>query len=208
METRKSKYRYIALNKPFGVISSFTNAMGKPTLAQYISVPNVYPIGRLDYDSEGLILLTDDGRLSHQVAHPSGKIWKSYLVQVERTPSSSTLEQLRRGLVIRKQRTRPATVSILQSEPILWPRSPPIRYRKTVPTSWLLIKIHEGRNRQIRRMTAAVGFPTLRLIRIAIGPIHRHNLQPGEWRDLDKNEVMALREVCGDRENRRGFSII
>jgi len=204
----KSKFRYIALNKPFGVISSFTDARGKPTLAQYLSVPNVYPIGRLDYDSEGLILLTDDGRLLHQVADPGGKIWKSYLVQVEGSPNSSTLEQLRSGIVIRNQRTRPAKVSILESEPILWPRSTPIRFRKTVPTSWLLIKIHEGRNRQIRRMTAAVGFPTLRLIRLAIGPIHLHNLQKGEWRDLDNKEVMALRKACGKSENTRGFSLM
>ena len=198
---RKSSFRYIALNKPFGVLSSFTDSLGKSTLSQYIKVPNVYPIGRLDYDSEGLMILTDDGQLSHQVANPRGKIWKSYLVQVERIPQPSALKQLRRGVVIRHQRTRPAKVSLLELEPTVWPRPIPIRFRKTVPTSWLLLKIHEGRNRQIRRMTAAVDHATLRLIRVAIGPIQLDRLKPGAWRDLESREVKALRAACGDGEN-------
>lgn len=199
---RTSGFRYIALNKPFEVLSSFTDSLGKPTLSQYITVPNVYPIGRLDYQSEGLMLLTDDGHLSHRIADPRGNIWKSYLVQVERIPHSSVLEQLRRGVTIRHQRTRPAIVSLVEPEPRVWPRSVPIRFRKHVPTSWLRLTIHEGRNRQVRRMTAAVGHPTLRLIRVAIGPITLDSLQPGAWRDLDAREVSALRKACGSRANR------
>ena len=198
---RKSGFRYIAFNKPFGVLSSFTDSLGKSTLSQYLTVPNVYPTGRLDYDSEGLMLLTDDGDLSHRIAAPTRKIWKSYLVQVERIPQPSALEQLRRGVVIRHHQTRPAKVLLLEEEPKVWPRPVPIRFRKTVPTSWLLIKIHEGRNRQIRRMTAAVGHATLRLIRVAIGPIQLGHLQPGTWRDLQKKEVKALRTACGKEEN-------
>ena len=197
---RKSGFRYIAFNKPFGVLSSFTDSLGKSTLARYITIPDVYPIGRLDHDSEGLMILTDDGELSHRVADPKGGIWKSYLVQVERIPQPSALEQLRRGVVIRRQRTRPAQVLLLDFEPPVWPRPVPIRTRKTVPTSWLDFKIHEGRNRQIRRMTAAVGHPTLRLIRVAIGPIQLDHLPTGAWRDLERREVMALRTACGERE--------
>ena len=197
---RKSGFRYIAFNKPFGVLSSFTDSLGKSTLSRYLTVPKVYPVGRLDYDSEGLMLLTDDGDLSHRIAAPTGEIWKSYLVQVERIPQPSALEQLRRGVVIRHHRTRPAKVTLLEEEPTVWPRPVPIRFRKSVPTSWLLIKIHEGKNRQIRRMTAAVGHATLRLIRVAIGPIQLDHLQSGTWRDLEKNEVRALRTACGNKE--------
>ena len=206
VEMRKSGFRYIALNKPFGVLSSFTDSLGKSTLAQYIPVPNVYSIGRLDYDSEGLMILTDDGQLSHQVANPRGKIWKSYLVQIERIPDPSALEQLRQGIVIRHQRTRPAKVSLLELEPTVWPRPVPIRFRKNVPTSWLLLQLHEGRNRQVRRMTAAVGHATLRLIRVAIGPIQLDSLKPGAWRDLEQKEVRALREACDERESRMDAS--
>ena len=202
-QKRTSGFRYIALNKPVDVLSAFTDRTGKPTLSQYITVPNVYPIGRLDYDSEGLLLLTDDGRLTHQLADPRGKIWKSYLVQVERIPEPSALEQLRRGIVIRRQRTRPAIVSMVVPEPAVWPRPVPIRFRKNVPTSWIRLSIHEGRNRQVRRMTAAVGHPTLRLIRVAIGPITLDGLQPGTWRDLEATEVSALRETCSPKGNRK-----
>lgn len=195
MEKNKSAFRYVALNKPYAVLSSFTGSTGKYNLSQYIPVPDIYPIGRLDYDSEGLILLTDDGRLSHQIADPRGHIWKSYLVQVERIPSPSALDQLRHGVMIRHQQTRPSKVILLESEPIVWERPTPIRFRKSVPTAWLQIKIHEGRNRQIRKMTAAVGHPTLRLIRMAIGPITLDNLQPGKWRNLGKLEVAALRRA-------------
>ena len=201
LKKRKSGFRYIAFNKPFGVLSSFTDSQGKSTLSQYLKVPNVYPIGRLDYDSEGLMLLTDDGNLSHRIAAPTGEIWKSYLVQVERIPQPSALEQLRRGVIIRHHRTRPAKVSLLEVEPTVWPRPVPIRFRKTVPTSWLLIKIHEGKNRQIRRMTAAVGHATLRLIRVAIGPIQLGHLQSGTWRDLERKEVTTLRTACRNKEN-------
>ena len=203
METNKSAFRYVALNKPYAVLSSFTGSTGKDNLSQYIPVPDVYPIGRLDYDSEGLILLTDDGRLSHNIADPRGYIWKSYLVQVERIPSPEALDQLRHGVMIQHQQTRPSKVMLLESEPIVWERSTPIRFRKRVPTAWLQIQIHEGRNRQIRKMTAAVGHPTLRLIRMAIGPITLDNLQPGKWRNLAKREVVALRRASQSRGSRK-----
>lgn len=160
-------------------------------------MPDVYPVGRLDYDSEGLVLLTGDGRLQQQIAHPRSNIWKTYLVQVERIPDQAALEQLRCGVMIHARRTRPARVHLLEEEPTVWPRPVPIRQRKTVPTAWLRIQLHEGRNRQIRRMTAAVGHPTLRLIRVGIGPISLEPLQPGQWRVLDDQDVQRLRAACG-----------
>ena len=161
----------LLFNKPYGTLSSFTDSAKRPTLGRYISIPHVYPVGRLDYDSEGLMLLTSDGHLSHRVTDPRYKLWKTYLAQVEGIPNADALKQLRQGVIIQGRQTRPASVTNLPVEPELWPRPVPIRYRKSVPTAWLTIKIREGMNRQIRRMTAAVGHPTLRLVRISIGSL-------------------------------------
>jgi len=182
----------LLFNKPYGTLSSFTDSAKRPTLARYISIPSVYPVGRLDYDSEGLMLLTSDGHLSHLVTDPRYKLWKTYWAQVERIPNAEALKQLRHGMIIQGRQTRPASVTLLSSDPALWPRPVPIRYRKSVPTAWLIIKIREGMNRQIRRMTAAVGHPTLRLVRVSIGPLSLGPLQPGHWRLLHKSEMDSL----------------
>jgi 23S rRNA pseudouridine2457 synthase len=174
--------RLIALNKPFGVLTKFTDADGRPTLADHVDVKGVYPVGRLDKDSEGLVLLTDDGGLQHRLAHPSKGKAKVYWVQVEREPDDEALRALRRGVDIKGGRTRPARVRRLEP-PDLWDRNPPVRFRKSVPTAWLELAITEGRNRQVRKMTAAVGHPTLRLVRVAIGPYRLGTLMPGQWRD-------------------------
>ncbi len=180
--------------KPYKVLSSFTDPEGvHATLSNYIDVPNVYAAGRLDYDSEGLLLLTSDGRLAHQITHPRHKLPKTYLVQVENIPTEATLAQLRRGVVIQGEKTRPARVELLPAEPPLPPRPEPIRQRATIPTAWLKITLREGRKRQIRKMTAAVGHPTLRLIRIAIGPLTLGSLTPGQWRHLTASELDSLR---------------
>lgn len=181
----------IAFNKPYDVLTKFTDAEGRPTLAEYIDVPDVYPAGRLDRDSEGLLLLTDDGRLQHHITDPQDRMAKVYLVQVERIPDVEALRQLGRGVVIKGQGTRPAQVEIVP-DPGFGDRSTPIRYRKNVPTAWLRLTIHEGRNRQVRRMTAAVGHPTLRLVRWAIGPINIEGLGWGQWRALSSPEIGAL----------------
>jgi 23S rRNA pseudouridine2457 synthase len=176
--------RVIAFNKPYGVLSQFSEETpGAPTLAGFIEVPGVYPAGRLDRDSEGLIILTDDGRLQARIADPKHKMAKIYLVQVEGAPDEAALDRLRRGVELKDGLTRPASVSLVEA-PQLWPRDPPVRYRKTVPDSWLSLTISEGRNRQVRRMTAAVGHPTLRLVRWRIGPWAIEGLPPGEWRDV------------------------
>ena len=185
-------HRYVMFHKPFGVLSKFTDADGRPTLADYIAIPNVYPVGRLDMDSEGLLLLTSDGALAHYLASPSSKVSKIYWVQVERMPDEAALERLRNGVVIQGKRTGPAKVALLEEEPHIPPRVVPIRFRKSVPTAWLTMEISEGMNRQIRRMTAQVGHPTLRLIRVAIGPLQLGGLPPGHWRELPFNEVQAL----------------
>ncbi|MCW8884562.1 MAG: pseudouridine synthase [Motiliproteus sp.] len=171
----------ILLNKPFQVLSQFTDDSGRSTLAEYVDRKNVYAAGRLDYDSEGLLLLTDDGRLQQQIADPRFKLEKTYWVQVEGEISDQALEQLRQGVTLKDGPTRPAKIRRL-TEPKLWHRNPPIRQRANIATSWLELKIKEGRNRQVRRMTAEVGFPTLRLIRMAIGNWQLQKLQPGEWR--------------------------
>ncbi len=177
--------RLILFNKPFDVLSQFTDRgtqTSRPTLSAFIAVPGVYPAGRLDRDSEGLLLLTDDGRLQARIADPRFKLPKTYLVQVEGAPDEAALEQLRRGIVLNDGPTRPAEVEAIPA-PDLWPRDPPVRFRKSVPDHWLRLTIREGRNRQVRRMTAAVGLPTLRLVRWSIGDWSVAGLAPGEWRE-------------------------
>ena len=173
----------IALNKPYGVMSKFSPEPGKRTLADYVPIRTVYPAGRLDTDSEGLLLLTDDGALAHRLTDPKHKQPKTYWVQVEGTPRAEQLDALRKGVVLNDGPTLPAQVSVLEP-PELWPRVPPVRFRKTVSDAWLQLEIGEGRNRQVRRMTAAVGLPTLRLVRIAIGPYRLDSLGVGEWQPL------------------------
>ncbi|MEO8803696.1 MAG: pseudouridine synthase [Rudaea sp.] len=180
----------IALNKPFGVLCQFTDRSTpmRRTLAEFVSIPNVYPAGRLDFDSEGLLLLTDDGAIAHQLTDPRRQTSKTYTVQVEGEPDNTQLTHLRNGVVLKDGHTLPAQVRRLDAAPQwLWPRDPPIRFRKNVSDSWIELIIHEGRNRQVRRMTAAVGLPTLRLIRIRIGDIQLHNLQPGQTRVIDSS---------------------
>ncbi len=184
--------RTLIFCKPYNVLSSFTDPTGRPTVADYVDVTGVYAAGRLDYDSEGLLLLTSDGKLAHRITHPRYKLPKIYLAQVENIPPERALEQLRRGVIVKGQRTRPAEVRLLRPEPEIFPRFPPIRSRKSTPTAWLEITLREGRKRQVRRMTAAVGHPTLRLIRIAIGPIKLGDLSPGQWRDLSGAELSSL----------------
>jgi 23S rRNA pseudouridine2457 synthase len=176
--------RLILFNKPFGVLSQFTDERTGPprkTLADFIDLPGVYPAGRLDFDSEGLLLLCDDGRLQARIADPRFKVPKTYLVQVEGDLADRSLDRLRMGIELKDGLTRPAEVERI-ADPGLWPRDPPIRFRKTVPESWLRLTIGEGKNRQVRRMTAAVGHPTLRLVRWSIGEWTLDGLAPGEWR--------------------------
>jgi 23S rRNA pseudouridine2457 synthase len=179
--------RLILFNKPYGVLSQFTDrgaqqAQVRETLSAYISVPGVYPAGRLDRDSEGLLLLTDDGGLQARIADPRFKLPKTYLVQVEGEPAQETLDRLARGVLLKDGPTRPAQVGRID-DPMLWPRDPPVRFRKSVPDCWIRLTIREGRNRQVRRMTAAIGHPTLRLVRWGIGDWSLDGLPPGEWRD-------------------------
>lgn len=176
----------VLFNKPYGVLSQFTTHQGHRTLADFIEVPEVYAAGRLDKDSEGLLVLTDDGKLQHTIASPKArsKMPKTYWVQVERVPDEATLDALRCGVDLNDGRTLPAEVRRLES-PQLWTRDPPIRERKAIPTAWIEVVLREGRNRQVRRMTAHVGFPTLRLVRHAIGPWSVEGLAPGAWREAD-----------------------
>jgi 23S rRNA pseudouridine2457 synthase len=179
--------RLILFNKPFGVLCQFTDSAApaaRPTLTDFIALPGVYPAGRLDLDSEGLLLLTDDGRLQARIADPRFKMPKTYLVQVEGEPDEASLESLRRGLRLKDGPTRPAEAERI-GDPAIWPRDPPIRFRKTVADCWLKLTIREGRNRQVRRMTAAVGHPTLRLVRWAIGDWSLAGLEPGAWRQIE-----------------------
>jgi 23S rRNA pseudouridine2457 synthase len=177
--------RLLLLNKPFGVVCQFSADGMHPTLADWITVPGVYPAGRLDTDSEGLLLLTDDGALQHRITEPKHKMVKRYRVQVEREPGEAVLDRLRAGLVLKDGPTRPCEVRRIDEPAGLWPRDPPVRHRATVATCWLELGISEGRNRQVRRMTAAIGHPTLRLIRVAIGPWQLGGLRPGQWQDAD-----------------------
>ena len=180
----------IAFNKPFGVLSQFTDkgTEGSPrqTLSDFIDLPGVYPAGRLDRDSEGLLLLTDDGRLQSRIADPRHKMEKTYLAQVEGLPEPDALEAFRRGLDLKDGRTRPAKVRQVDAPEGLWERDPPVRYRKSVPDCWLEVGLREGKNRQVRRMTAAIGHPTLRLIRIQIGDWSLGDLTPGAWREVSR----------------------
>ncbi len=184
--------RTIAFNKPYGLLPCFTDSGGRPTLADYIDVPGVYAAGRLDQDSEGLMILTSDGALAHRITDPLHKLGKIYLAQVEREPNDDALSLLRNGVVLSGQRTRPAEVRVLTDAPLMPDRPVPIRFRKNVPTAWIAITLYEGMNRQVRRMTATVGHPTLRLIRIAIGPILLGDLPPGKWRDLAPDEIAQI----------------
>lgn len=193
--------KYILFYKPYGVLCQFTdNSSNKrPVLKDYISIPGIYPVGRLDLDSEGLLLLTDNGQLQHRLSDPKFAHPRTYYVQVERIPDETALNKLRNGIVIKNYRTRKAKVGILSSEPKLPPRIPPVRDRKNVPTCWLEITLTEGKNRQVRRMTAAVGFPTLRLVRISLGKnthkIDLIGLEPGQWRELTAKEVESLNNL-------------
>lgn len=182
----------LAFNKPYGVLPCFTDEQGRPTLAEFVTVPEVYAAGRLDMDSEGLMVLTSDGALAHHITDPEHKLPKVYLAQVERIPNDEALEQLRQGVMLNGKRTRPAEAQLVSEPPNLPHRSMPIRFRKSVPTAWIKITLREGLNRQVRRMTAAVGHATLRLIRIAIGPIMLEGLKPGQWRELTSDEVARL----------------
>lgn len=176
--------RLILFNKPFNVLCQFTGDTGqKRTLADFLSVPGVYPAGRLDYDSEGLLVLTDAGWLQHHIADPAHKMPKTYWAQVEGIPTAAALGQLASGVGLKDGPTRPALVSRLDPPPAVWERIPPIRVRKSIPDSWIELTLREGRNRQVRRMTAAVGHPTLRLIRVRVGEWTLENLPPGEWRE-------------------------
>ncbi|GGK57197.1 pseudouridine synthase [Rufibacter glacialis] len=183
--------QYFLLNKPFEVLTQFTDETGRRTLKDFVPVPHVYPVGRLDYDSEGLVLLTDDKQLQHRLSDPKFKVEKTYWAQVEGVPSDEALDQLERGVLLQGKKTSPAKARLLE-EVTLWERSKPIRFRANIPTSWVEIKISQGMNRQVRKMTAAVGYPTLRLVRVAIGPLTLGSLAPGEFRALTAEEVKQL----------------
>jgi len=201
--------RYLLFYKPYGVLCAFTDAdhargetEKRPTLGDYVDVPGVYAAGRLDLDSEGLLLLTNDGWLNHRLTHPRHEHTKTYLVQVERVPEAEALASLRKGVVVQGKRTAPARVELLPTPPELPPRDPPIRYRQNVPTAWLRLVLTEGRKRQVRHMTAAVGHPTLRLVRVALGPLGLGELQPGMWRELTPGELDTLRAALSPPRRR------
>lgn len=193
------RHKYILLNKPFGVLPQFTDKLGRPTLKDLIPFKNIYPVGRLDLDSEGLLLLTDDGGLNHYLSSPKNKQPKTYWAQVEGLPDESALIKLRKGIVIEGKKTLPAGVKMIAQPKNLWPRGKPIRFRKNIPSSWLEITLHEGRNRQVRKMTAAVGLPCLRLIRISIGSLKLGELKAGHFREINSGEhELALLIPQGD----------
>jgi 23S rRNA pseudouridine2457 synthase len=179
----------VLFNKPYGVVCQFSPHASRPTLKDFVVIPNLYPAGRLDWDSEGLVVLTDDGKLQHRISNPSGKMEKTYWVQVEGEATDVAIQRLAAGIEINGVRTRPARATRIGEPTALGPRDPPIRYRKHITTSWLEIRLSEGRNRQVRRMTAATGFPTLRLIRSSIGPWTLAGLASGAYREIEKPEL-------------------
>ena len=187
-------HRTLLFYKPYGVLTQFTDesGAGRPTLKDYIPVADVYAAGRLDLDSEGLLLLTTDGELQHRLTDPRFAHPRTYWAQVEGTPVEDQIRQLREGVVIQGRRTLPAASRILEREPELPPRNPPIRFRKLIPTAWIELTLTEGRNRQVRRMTAAVGLPTLRLVRVALGQLRIEGMAPGDWRDLRPMELRSI----------------
>jgi 23S rRNA pseudouridine2457 synthase len=197
--------RIVAFNKPFGVLPQFTSPDGRPCLADYLSLPGFYPAGRLDFDSEGLMLLTDFGPWQARISQPGSTLAKAYRVQVEGTPEETALDRLRRGVSLPDGPTRPAATRRIDEPPGLWPRVPPIRERRHIPTAWLELELYEGRNRQVRRMTAAVGLPTLRLIRWAIGTWSVEGLAPGQWREIPVAEAEAVLNPDQDRGHSRVF---
>lgn len=192
--------RVILFNKPFGVLTQFTDSAGRPTLADYVPLSGIYPAGRLDADSEGLLVLTDDGRLQARIADPRHKLAKRYLAQVEGLPTDAALQQMMSGLDLGDFSTQPCQAIRIAEPPDLWPRIPPIRYRAAIPVSWLEIVLREGKNRQVRRMTARVGFPTLRLIRWAVGEWSLQGLAPGQWRELEESGQPDARRRVNDRD--------
>jgi 23S rRNA pseudouridine2457 synthase len=184
--------RIVLFNKPYGVLPQFTSPDGRPCLANYLALPDFYPAGRLDLDSEGLMVLTDFGPWQARISQPRSGLVKRYRVQVEGAPVDATLEPLRRGLILKDGLTLPAPARVIPEPAHLWPRVPPIRVRKAIPTTWLELELAEGRNRQVRRMTAAVGLPTLRLIRWSIGPWSVEGLAPGAWREVPTRDAEAV----------------
>lgn len=184
--------RLLLVNKPFQVLTQFTSADGKATLREFVDAPELYPAGRLDYDSEGLLLLTNWGPLQARLAEPRFKVAKTYQVQVEGQPDAGAIESLCRGVTLNDGQTRPALAQLIEEPQWLWPRTPPIRFRREIPTQWLSLTIREGRNRQVRRMTAAVGHPTLRLIRWSVGPWTLDGLAPGQTREIATPELSAF----------------
>ena len=196
-ESTVQPMRYLLLNKPYEVLTQFTDEHGRATLKNFVPVPGVYPVGRLDFDSEGLLLLTDDKQLQHRLSDPKFKVPKTYWAQVEGLVLEETLGHLRHGVPVKEGLTAPGEAAELPEPAHLWPRNPPIRYRASIPTSWLEITISQGMNRQVRKMCAAVGLPCLRLVRAAIGPLNLGELLPGEWRELTAAELDLLRKISG-----------
>lgn len=196
----------ILLNKPFQVLCQFSEHEGKSTLARFIEQPDVYPAGRLDFDSEGLLLLTGDGQLQHRLTDPKHKLPKTYWAQVEGEISEQALQQLRSGVTLKDGKTKPALAKRIIEPPQLWERDPPIRHRANIPTTWIELTITEGRNRQVRRMTAAVGYPTLRLVRYSIGPWSIGDLQPGQFREdgIPDDLLSGVRSRPSRNKNNRG----
>lgn len=200
--------RLILFNKPFGVLTQFTSDQGHATLADYLPVPGVYPAGRLDMDSEGLVVLTDDGALQAEIADPRHKLAKRYFAQTEGVPTEAALRSLARGVDLDEFVSKPCTARLMEEPANLWSRTPPIRFRKAIPTSWLELVLKEGKNRQVRRMTAKVGFPTLRLIRWAVGIWTLDGLAPGQWRELEisRQPEVPQRVIRSNAPKNRGVN--